>query len=184
LRWSKIFRFTLGSRILAIKVNMWNQELHTHYGVTNETYDGMYIPFWDFIEDVSLDLVIRSLKEVQRTFGEVSDIYIFQTVPKLSFRAVAFEPLEWKEYIALLASTDLIDLSYLKHSVMRGRAVIRLTEKDGTKNTLVHHLVGESDLPKSIDHWQLFSTLYPEMDKPIVQVEKLRLRLSKYESFR
>ncbi len=184
LKWNRIFRVRLGSRILACKVNIWNQKLHTHYGVTNETHDGMYIPFWDFIEDIALERVIESLKEVQRGGFAISDIYIFQTCPKHSYRAVAFEPFEWKEYIQILSSTDLIDMAYLKHSVMRGRAVLRLSEKDGTKNILVHHLVGESDLPKSIDHWQLFSTLYPEMDKPIVQVQKLRLRLSKYESFR
>src|SRR5437867_465565 len=183
LKWNRIFRVRLGSRILACKVNIWNQELHTHYGVTNETHDGMYIPFWDFIEDIPLQRVVESLREAQRHF-DFSDVYIFQTYPKLSFRAVAFEPYEWKEYIKILASTDLIDMAYLKHSVMRGRAVLRLSEKDGTKNMLVHHLISESDLPKSIDHWQLFSTLYPEMDKPIIQVNKLRLRLSKYESFR
>ncbi len=183
MRFSRIFRFTLGSRILAIKLQMWNQELHTHYGITNETHDGMYIPFWDFIEDVSLEIISQSLRDIQKRF-DISDIYIFQTVPKLSFRAVAFEPYEWKEYIAILASTDLIDLSYLKHSIMRGRAVIRISEKDGTKNTMVKHLVSESDLPKSIDHWQFFSSIYPEMDKPIVQLDKVRIRMSKYESFR
>ena len=184
LRFQRILRFTLGSRILAIKINVWNQELHTHYGVTNETYDGMFIPFWDFIEDIPLERVVESLNEARRYFGNISDIYIFQTVPKLSFRAVAFEMFEWKQYLSLLAYTDLIDMSYFKHSVMRGRAVLRLSEKDGTKNTLVKHLLGESDLLKSIDHWQLFSTMYPEMDKPIVQLKKLRLKLSKYESFR
>src|SRR6266540_1110714 len=99
LKWNRIFRVRLGSRILACKVNIWNQKLHTYYGVTNETYDGMYIPFWDFIEDVEVKRVIESLREVQRDVGEISDIYIFQTYPKLSFRAIAFEPFEWKEYI-------------------------------------------------------------------------------------
>lgn len=187
MRFSKIFRIRLGSRILASKIQLWNEELHTHYGITNETHDGMYVPFWDFIEDEKQSNIERALLEVQDKY-ELSYIYLLQTYPKLSFRAVGFDLLEWKEYIKILASTDLIDLSYLKHSVMRGRAVIRVSEKDGTKNKLVRIIERflYDDLPEqlSIDHWQFFSAVLPEMPKPVVQLKNIRVRVSKYESFR
>jgi hypothetical protein len=187
LRWSKIFRFTLGSRILAIKINMWNQELHTHYGVTNETPDGYYIPFWDFDERYTLSDVKETLKAIQDD-RHLGSIYIIQTWPKQSYRAIGFDVMDWQFYISTLAYTDYIDWSYLKHSVMRNRAVIRVSQKDGTENKIVGQ-VYPTEFPlqwrTSPDHEQFFHSIFPhEIPEPEPPMKKIRVRLSKYESFR
>lgn len=188
MRLSKIFRFTLGSRILAIKINVWNQELHTHYGITNETPDGYYVPFWDFIEDIPLEMIVAAIEESIIKFQLTESIYILQTYPKESYRALGFDMLEWKEYISILASTDLIDLSYLRHSVMRGRAVLRVTDKDGTKNKVIARIPGYDYVPERVlhsdNHRAFFSSLFKEINPPIPMPKRINVRLSKYESFR
>jgi hypothetical protein len=187
MRFSKIFRFTLGSRILAVKINAWNQELHTHYGITNQIPNSnKVIPFWDFDEKAPINYIIGALKIVQQQFG-LSDIFILQTYPKESYRAFCFDEFAFEDYIMILVSTRCIDWSYLKHTIMRGRAVIRVTEKDGTKNKLIKTLDGEesNDLfPTSIHHRAFLSAIYPEIPKPRIIPRPIKVRLSKYESFR
>lgn len=183
MRFSKILRLSFGSRILAIKINAWNQELHTHYGITNETPNGKFIPFWDFIEDIPPYYTYASLRTVQDKFG-LGDIFVLQTLPKQSYRAFCFTEVDWFEYISLLASTRYIDPSYLKHSVMRGRAVIRITEKYGTKNTLIKKLDGYNNDIQSKHHRAFLSSIYKEIPKDFHPPDRIKVRLSKYESFR
>src|SRR4029077_437758 len=188
MRYSKILRVRLGSRLLAMKINIWNQDLHLHYGLTNETSDGYYVPFWDFVEEIVIDDIYNSLRELQYEYG-LSDIHIVQTAPKASFRAFAFDKMEWREYIALLADTDFLDWNYLRHTVMRGRAVIRVSKKPSTENKIVGTLKEESLLrQKSIDHATFFGWLYGiplgKWSLGTSPPKELNLRASKYESFR
>lgn len=187
MRINKTFRLRIGkSRLLAIKIQAWNKELHTHYGITNETPERLkkYIPFWDFQENTTQSEVESALREIQKEYC-LSTIYILQTKPNPSYRAIAFDELDWQEYIAILASTSFIDLDYLRFTVMRGRAVIRISEKDGTKNTLVGWIHGYAIGRKvSAHHRTFFNALYPEI-KPVFPMPKpIKVRLSKYESFR
>ncbi len=159
MKYSKILRIRLGTRLLAMKVNIWNSEIHSHYGVTNETPDGYFVPFWDFIEDITVNDIWYTLKEVQYEYG-LSDIHIIQTSPKLSF------------------------------TVVRGRAVVRVSQKPSTENKLVSTLKSDSLLrPKSVDHATFFGWLYgiPLGTWSLNMIEppkRLNLRASKYESFR
>lgn len=191
MRFQKIFRFTLGSRILAIKVNAWNKELHTHYGITNQVPNSdMVIPFWDFKENTPLDQIINSLRRIQED-EYLGDIYIIQTYPLESYRALSFEPTTWPRYIKILSGTEHIDWSYVKHSVMRGRAVIRITNKVETINKLIQVLLTKnrpSILP-STDHMKFFHSLNIGFENDVLPdsfslPRKVRVRLSKYESFR
>ncbi len=189
MKFSRIFRIRLGTRLLAMKVNIWNSEIHSHYGITNETFDGHFVPFWDFIEDITVNDIWHTLKEVQYKYG-LSDIHIIQTTPKLSFRAIAYDKLDWREYVALLADTDMVDPNYLRFTVVRGRAVVRVSQKPSTENKLISTLKSDSLLrPKSVDHATFFGWLYgiplgtwslKMMEPP----KRLNLRASKYESFR
>jgi hypothetical protein len=189
MKYSRIFRIRLGSRIFALKINAWNEKLSTYYGVTNETSDGFYVPFWDFVENITPYDLVYSLEKVQKTYG-LSNIHIIQTAPKQSYRAVAFDKMEWREYIGLLSETDFLDHSYLKHSVMRGRAVIRISNKPSTENKVFATIKSDSVLrQKSVDHATFFGWLFgiplgTWSLKMIEPPKKLNLRLSKYESFR
>lgn len=185
MRFSKIFRIRLGSRILASKIQFWNEELHTHYGITNEVPESnhLVIPFWDFIEDIPVRYVFASLRTIQRKFG-LGDIFVVQTKPKKSYRAVCFTMVDWFEYISLLSGTQYIDPSYLRHSVMRGRAVIRITEKNGTKDTVIKILDGYPYDIQSKHHRAFLSTIYPQIPKDFHPPNPIQVRVSKYESFR
>lgn len=188
MRFSKIFRIRLGSRILASKIQFWNEELHIHYGITNEVPNSkLYIPFWDFQENLSLEKISDGLKRRQDE-EFLSDIYILQTYPKLSFRAFCFDEMGFQYFIEILAGTENIDLNYLKHSVMRGRAVIRVSEKDGTRNRVVKII--KTDSPPTINkfhaihHKAFFSAIYHEIPPPYYIPKPIQVRVSKYESFR
>ena len=183
VRMQKMIRLKLGSKLLALKLNAWFEDLHQHKGITNETPDKMYVPFWDFVEDVYQPEVYMALTQVQEEWG-LSTIHIIQTTPKLSFRAFCFDKVEWREYIGILADTDLLDPSYLRHTVMRGRAVIRITEKDGTKNKWINSIHSSSRLRYlSQDHANFFSKMYG-IPGTFFPQNKIRLKGSIYESFR
>lgn len=188
MRFSKIFRFTLGSRILAVKINAWNQELHTHKGITNQVPGTqLYIPFWDFEENKSLERIRDGLRRIQEE-QYLGDIYIIQTTPQLSFRAFSFDEMGWQYYISILAGTENIDLNFLKFTVMRNRAVIRITEKDGTKNKLVDIIrakePSDNSLFGAIHHKAFLHLIYPEVPNPKFIPNPIKLKGSKYESFR
>ena len=115
----------------------------------------------------------------------LSEIYLFQTFPKASYRAVCLDKFNFNHFISILSGTQFIDSSYLKHSIIRNRAVIRFSEKDGTKNKLIDIIPGYAvGRNRSPDHAVFLSSLYPDV-KPIFPIPKpIKLRLSKYESFR
>ncbi len=184
MRFNKIIRLKYGGRIFAVKIQAWNQELHTHYGITNQVPDtDLFIPFWDFKEGISLEQVEDSLKAVQED-DLLGDIYIIQTTPKLSFRAFSLDEMAFQYFVSILAGTSDIDISYLKHSVMRGRAVIRISEKDGTKNKLVERMSCGGEAKRSWHHEAFFNAIYPEVSLTREPPNPIRVRVSKYESFR
>ncbi len=184
MRLQKLIRLSLGSRILAIKVNIWNQELHNHYGITNETSDGKYIPFWDFVEDIPIEYIYKALRSIQMKHL-LGDIYVLQTYPKESYRAFSLDPMPFQFFVSILAGTRYIDINYLKHSVIRGRAVIRITEKDGTKNILIKRLSCGGETTRSPHHEAFFNAIYPEVHlSQETSPNPIKVAIHKYESFR
>src|SRR6058998_567963 len=156
MRLNKIIRIPLPrNRLLAFKLFMWYEKMNVHYGVTNEVPSGGYIPFWDFREDIPLDILQEEMIDVQERH-KLSNIYFLQTTPKQSFRAFSLDVMSFNRYISILSDTNWIDQSYLKHTVMRGRAVIRITEKDGTKNKLVSVLYDDKHNLLSNHHASFF----------------------------
>ncbi len=147
-----IIRIPLFGRTLAFQIRTWIAKISTHYGVTNQTPDGYFIPMWDFAEDRDLEEIMYSLSKVQDEFG-LSTIYVLQTFP-----------------------TD-------RFSWIRLRCVLRLSTKTGKEERLVGTLPSFSDkYEKSLDHRAIFSKFYSGISKP--NIDKVRVTLSKYESFR
>jgi len=176
-----IIRIPLFGRTLAFQIRTWIAKISTHYGVTNQTPDGYFIPMWDFAEDRDLEEIMYSLSKVQDEF-RLSTIYVFQTYPTESYRAVCFDKLIFTKSMGIICMTDNIDHQYLRFSWIRLRCVLRLSKKTEREERLVGTLPRESSFEKSLDHQAIFSKFYSGIPKPAL--DKVRVILSKYESFR
>ncbi len=177
-----IIRIPLFGRTLAFQIRTWIAKISTHYGVTNQTPDGYFIPMWDFSEDRDLEVIMESLSKVQDEFG-LSTIYVFQTFPTESYRAVCFDKLIFTKSMGIICMTDNIDHQYLRFSWIRLRCVLRLSTKKDREERLVGVLPSfEEKYEKSLDHQAVFSKFYDGIPKPTL--DKIRVTLSKYESFR
>ncbi len=185
MKLSKIIRLRIGNRLLAIKVFAWNTQVHNHTGITNQTPDGMLVPFWDFQEGTSLGEIIGTLRDVQQEWG-LSTIYILQTNPKESYRAFCLDKVDFQEAIAILSSTSYIDINYLRSLAMRKLNVIRVTEKEGTKNKIVEVLdTWNNNLRKQSSHHGLFfGKLYGHVTINEYPESRLQVKLSRYETLR
>lgn len=176
-----IIRIPFFGRSLAIQLRTWIAKISTHYGVTNQTPDGYFIPMWDFAEDRSLETVMRALSDIQDEYN-LSTIYVFQTYPTESYRAVCFDKLIFTKSMGIICMTNHIDHQYLRFSWIRLRCVLRLSSKIGREERLVGRLPKESLFEKSLDHQAIFAKFYDGIPKP--KLSNVRVTLSKYESFR
>jgi hypothetical protein len=176
-----VIRIPFFGRTLALHIRTWIAKISTHYGVTNQTSDGYFIPMWDFAEDRDLEDVMRSLSNIQDEFG-LSTIYVFQTYPTESYRAVCFDKLIFVKAMGIICMTNHIDHQYLRFSWIRMRCVLRLTSKVGKEERLVGTLPSMSAFEKSLDHQAIFSKFYEGIPRP--HLFHVRVSLSKYESFR
>jgi hypothetical protein len=176
-----VIRIPFFGRTLALHIRTWIAKISTHYGVTNQTPDGYFIPMWDFAEDKELKTVIQSLAKIQFEEG-LSTIFVFQTYPIKSYRAVCFDKLIFVKAMGIICMTDNIDHQYLRFSWIRMRCVLRLTSKVGKEEKLVATLPSTSNFEKSLDHQAIFSKFYEGIPRP--HLYHVRVSLSKYESFR
>lgn len=177
-----IIRIPFFSRTLALQFRTWIAKISTHYGVTNQTPDGYFIPMWDFAEDRDLDTIMHSLGKIQEKF-DLSTIYVFQTWPTESYRAICFDKLIFTKAMGIICMTDNIDHQYLRFSWIRMRCVLRLSTKKDREERLVgvlpKHIMSQSI---SLDHQAIFSKFYEGIPRP--QISNVKVTLSKYESFR
>ncbi len=179
-----IIRIPIFGRTLALQIRTWIAKISTHYGVTNQTPDGYFIPMWDFAEDRHLEDIMNSLSKVQDEFG-LSTIYVLQTFPTESYRAVCFDKLIFTKSMGIICMTDNIDHQYLRFSWIRLRCVLRLSKKIGREERLVGTLPSFNDkYEKSVDHQSIFAKFYEGIPSPNPSPLKVRVSLSKYESFR
>jgi len=177
-----IIRIPIFGRTLALQLRTWIAKISTHYGVTNQTPDGYFIPMWDFAEDRDLDIIMQSLSKVQDEYG-LSTIYVFQTYPTESYRAVCFDKFDFAKCVGIICMTDNVDFNYLRFIWIRKRFVLRLRNKIDREQKLVRVLHSfKEKYEKSLDHQAVFSKFYSGIPKPTV--DKVRVTLSKYESFR
>lgn len=176
-----VIRIPFFGRTLALHFRAWIAKISTHYGVTNQTPDGYFIPMWDFAEDRDLDTIMRALSDIQDEF-RLSTIYVFQTYPTESYRAVCFDKLIFVKCMGIICMTNHIDHQYLRFSWIRMRCVLRLTQKIGREERLVGTLPSHSTYEKSLGHQYIFSKFYNGISS--VSRPKETIKLSQYESFR
>ena len=179
-----VLRIPILGKSFILQFRIWYNKISTHYGVTNETHDGYFLPFWDFAEEFKVKDILSALYKSQIEFG-LSTIYVFQSSPTESYRAISFDKLTWTRCLGVIGSTDCLDHKYLDFSILRGRFVLRMTEKELRQELLAMKIPSNFKMrPISDDHQAFFSVKYPEIPKPVPYPDKVKVQLSQYESFR
>jgi len=163
----------------------WFQKVYDRVGITNQCFDGKYIPFFDFTDNpvTPLERVERALQHTADEWG-LSTIWILESTPHQSYRAFCLDKVDFKENLAILAETEFIDDNYLRSFARYRRSVIRIVPKHerGDHDKIVSQLNHTTQLrPKSIDHMIFFHKMYgisTYIKQPMHVVR------SRYESFR
>lgn len=160
----------------------WFQKVYDRTGVTNETQDGMFVPFFDFRSGTTLDNVVHSLTHLQKEFG-LSTAYIIQSYPRESYRAFTTDKVDFRENIQILTECDWLDENYLRSFVRRKRSVLRVVSKKerGEEDRIVDILPNGGHLRDRSDDHEIF--LMHRFYGHFVFDHDLRVMLSRYESF-
>ena len=184
MRFNKTIKLRLGKRLLSFRISFWNVQTHIRYGITNETVDGKYVPFWDFKEGIELIDIAHELSIIQEEYG-LSTIYIIQSYPRASFRAFCLDKCEFQELVRIIGSTQYIDENYFRFLAIRRKNVLRIISKEGDKDKMICKLDSKSLLRyKSISHAIVLSKAFDIAPLNTAPIEPVRIILNKYESLR
>lgn len=184
MKFNTSFRLRIGNRLFTVSILGWNSLVHDRKGITNETRDGRFVPFFDFQDNTPFDRIQQSLRHIQDEWG-LGSIYVIQSYPRESYRAFALDTVEFRENIAILAETDCLDEAYLRSFARRRKSVLRVIPKRdlGDRDKLRYTLDNFSQLrPRSIDHAIFFHKMFGIPFTGIIQ--SIKLKKSDYESFR
>lgn len=92
------------------------------------SWQGEHVIFWDFEEGYDILEILQSLTKIQRK-KSLGDIHVFQSGNRLSYRAICCQIVKLKEMVEALRLTECIDIAFLKWTMIRRAATIRLTPK-------------------------------------------------------
>lgn len=129
-------------------------------GVNSRLDDERHILMWDF-DGIELDRVKEALRRVQARFF-LSDILILRSSEPDNYIAYCFTAKDWRDVVMIIAQTELVDWSFFKYGVYRGRFTLRVSPKKVEKPKLVATLDGYELANCSVDElnsWVRYETL-------------------------
>ncbi|KKM68435.1 hypothetical protein LCGC14_1460890 [marine sediment metagenome] len=98
-------------------------------GVNSEYQPGQHVLMWDF-DGESLETVVEELSWAQKRYN-LPPVHIFSGRPGgESFHAYCFKLVGMREMLRVLAETPSVDYGFLKWTVFRGHATLRIGPKD------------------------------------------------------
>ncbi|GAI86685.1 unnamed protein product, partial [marine sediment metagenome] len=122
-----------------------------------------HIPMWDF-DNVALDRVKEALRRIQTRFF-LSNILILRSSEPDNYIAYCFTARDWREVVAIIAETELVDWNFFKYGVYRERFTLRVSPKRVEKPKLVATLEGyelANCSPEDLNSWVRYETLKGE----------------------
>lgn len=123
-------------------------KITTVTGVNSDVGFGNHILLWDF-DNLSLDAVLRSLAAVQKAHP-LPGIHIYRTRSDAdNYHAVCLAVRPWREVVAIIAATPMVDWNFLKWGIHRGHFTLRIGPKEGEIPFPVTFITGE--LEEDID---------------------------------
>jgi len=151
-------------------------------GFTSDVFTGKgeHIILWDFDAGVTLGQSMKSLAFIKKR-KKLGQIHVFQSGNRESYRAICLDKLPLKEMVRTIAETPLVDIAFLKWTMIRRSATIRYSPKYNEKIKYVGRLSGESTREKSLTHAGVLKALYG-IPIPEFCDKGARIRLVHYET--
>jgi len=98
-------------------------------GVLSRREDGSHFLLWEF-DDVPLAKVKRALGIVQKRY-RLPDVFVASSGRGDHYHAYCFTPVSFRQLVRIMADTDDVDLRFLRWTLYRGQATLRIGEKAG-----------------------------------------------------
>lgn len=154
MRWNlriKIGRITLFGMIAKTQAIGGITSLVNNVGKVDEN---IHILMWDLEdENLTLNKAILYLCYVQQKYN-IGEIFIYgESEKKNSFRAISLTRKPFTEFLQILLDTKYVDYMFFKYTVMRGKATLRLTDKENRKTQKVLYVLKgkKEELPKRVE---------------------------------
>jgi hypothetical protein len=130
-------------------------------GVLSRRFDGSHFILWEF-DDYTLVQAKKALRAVQKGF-HLPDIFIASSGRGDHYHAYCFTPVSFRLLVRILASTDGIDLKFLRWTLYRGEATLRIGPKAGRTIAWVGHLPSRVPytIPKGGFRFIEYETVWP-----------------------
>ena len=116
-------------------------------GITSKikgSFDSHHV-FWD-MEGCSLEECIAELERIKKEYNLRKNIYIMSD-KEGSYRAFCLEPKSLREMTRIVVSTDYVDWLFIRYTIGRGKATLRLSGKEGReRNRIVHVIRAEPEI--------------------------------------
>lgn len=188
MRINRRIRLRIGNRLLALNFQFWNTQVFDRIGIRNILPTGEMIPFWDFVDNPPTPLteIRNALIEIQKEYG-LSTIYIIQSYPRQSYRAVCFDRLHFLENLAIVASTAYTDENFIRSLARRRFSVMRIVSKKekGDNDRVIECLESYPVLRmQSKGHRAIFAKRFGTPSVPGDFGASLMIPRSRYESTR
>jgi hypothetical protein len=130
-------------------------------GVTSDVYherQGLHVLFWDF-EEKNYRKIYNELKRVQRKY-HLGDIHIYQSGKRPSYRAVCMDIVPLKKMATAIIATRGVDIAFIKWTLIRRAATIRITPKHNEPIVLKQTIKSKHRNLSSLSHSLLFNKLF------------------------
>lgn len=90
--------------------------------------ENIHYVMWD-LEGASFEEVKRQLSLIKTTY-KLGEIFIVgESYKQKSFRAWCFKPVTFRELISIITNTKYVDFLFLKYTILRGKATLRISQK-------------------------------------------------------
>ena len=152
------------------------------YGMTSDVFTGHgeHVLFWDFDANTKYVDVVKALKFIKHKKG-LGCIYIFQSGRRESYRAICLDRVPLKFMVQTVCETPHVDIAFLKWTMIRRSATIRITPKGPEPILFLGTIEPDNDNEKSLSHASVLKGLYG-IPVPDHCDKGFRIRMVHYET--
>jgi len=123
------------------------------------SWKGEHVIFWDFEAGRTEREVTLALRDIQGR-EKLGDIHVFKSGSRDSFRAICSQIVTLKDMVNAIRLTEYIDIAFLKWTMIRRAATIRLTPKQGEPIKYILTLSGYRGKTYSRAHSEVLNKIW------------------------
>jgi hypothetical protein len=130
-------------------------------GITSDVGfdEGKHVIFWDFTAEATLEQIKHELMRIRKKFN-LGKIYLFKSGNRSSYRAICLDKVDLKTMVNIICRTDHTDIAFLKWTMIRRSATIRVSPKYSEPIWFIGAIGKENGNEKSYSHAKILNMLY------------------------